>query len=173
MPRQKHIRKANKTVLIVGEGATEVAFLQHLSRLFNRRECGVTCTIRNANGKGPEHILKHTQRLAGSIRYDHRVAFLDNDIPIPDKDKSKAKSQGIEILLSDHCIEYFLLRLLGESPPNETKACKRLMKQSGMDPLKSACYEARFPKSLLEQQQKHFPTLRRLIGIMSGACLRP
>lgn len=168
MPRQKNIRKTNKTVLIVGEGATEVAFLQHLSRLFNRRECGVTCTIRNANGKGPEHILRHTQRLAGSIPYDHRVAFLDNDVPIPDKDKSKAKSQGIEILLSDHCIEYFLLRLLGKSPPNETKSCKRMIKNLGIDLLNSADYEKHFTKPVLEQQQDRFPTLRRLIEIMSG-----
>lgn len=47
------------------------------------------------------------------------------------------------------------------------------MKQSGMDPLNSACYEARFTKLLLEQQRNHFQTLRRLIEILSGARLRP
>ena len=177
--RSRHIRthqrtrKTNQTVLIVGEGDAEVAFLTHLSRLFNTRDCGVTCTIRNAHGKGPEHILMRPKRLAGPIQYDHLAAFLDNDIPLPDDAWIKAHAPGVEALVSEHCIEFFLLRLLGESPPNETKACKRMMKQSGMNLLNSACYEARFPKSVLEQQRDRFPTLRRLIEIMSGARLRP
>ena len=170
---QKRTRKTNKTVLIVGEGDAEVAFLTHLKHLFNARDSGISCTIRNAHGKGPERILKLPKRLAGPIQYDHLAAFLDNDIPLPNDAWIKAHAHDVEALVSEHCIEFFLLRLLGESPPNETKACKRMMKQSGMNLLNSACYEARFPKSVLEQQRDRFPTLRRLIEILSGARLRP
>lgn len=170
---QKRTRKTNQTVLIVGEGDAEIAFLTHLKHLFNARDSGLSCTIRNAHGKGPERILKLPKRLAGSIQYDHLAVFLDTDIPLPNDAWIKVNAPGVEALVSEHCIEFFLLRLLGESPPHETKACKRLMKQSGMDLLNASWYEARFTKSVLEQQRDRFPTLRRLIEILSGARLHP
>lgn len=104
---QKRTRKTNQTVLIVGEGDAEVAFLKHLSRLFHTRDCGVTCTIRNVHGKGPERILMRPKRLAGPIQYDHLAAFLDTDIPLPNDAWIKAHASGVEVLVSEHCIEFF------------------------------------------------------------------
>lgn len=55
--RPKKVRRAEATVLIVGEGDTEVALLNYLKSLYNMRNCGVSVTIRNAHGHGPENVI--------------------------------------------------------------------------------------------------------------------
>ena len=50
-------RQARKTVLVVGEGHSEVAFLRHLKSLYAPRSCGVAVNISNAHGKGPAHVI--------------------------------------------------------------------------------------------------------------------
>lgn len=51
-----------KTLLVVGEGETEVAFLSYLKRVYCQGENTVKVTVRNAYGKGPEHVLDHAHR---------------------------------------------------------------------------------------------------------------
>gem|GEM_PF-2578925 len=46
--------KASRTLLIVGEGRHEEAFLNHLKQLYVPRGCGLSVTIKNARGKGRE-----------------------------------------------------------------------------------------------------------------------
>ena len=53
----KRIRHTRSTLLVVGEGDTEVAFLRHLRVIFCSACKGVEVTIRNAYGKGPENVI--------------------------------------------------------------------------------------------------------------------
>ena len=46
------IWKAQRTLLIVGEGRHEEAFLNHVKQLYAPRGCGLSVTIKNARGKG-------------------------------------------------------------------------------------------------------------------------
>jgi len=51
-------RKTYRTLLLVGEGATEVAFLKHVKSLFVPRDAGLKVTIKDAHGKGANHRSK-------------------------------------------------------------------------------------------------------------------
>ena len=83
MARKQH--QVRKTLLIVGEGDSEEAFLKHLRELYCSGGSGVAVTVRNAHGKGPENVIDHAARQARIYSYDARAALLDTDIPWTDK----------------------------------------------------------------------------------------
>lgn len=68
MVRKQH--RVRKTLLIVGEGDSEEAFLKHLRDLYCSGGSGVAVTVRNAHGKGPENVIDHAARLARIYSYD-------------------------------------------------------------------------------------------------------
>jgi len=73
------IWKAQRTLLIVGEGRHEVAFLNHLKHLYVPRGCGLSVTIKNARGKGALHVINWTARQIANVDYDAVAALLDTD----------------------------------------------------------------------------------------------
>ena len=54
--------KVQRTLLIVGEGGAEEAFLKHVKHLYVPRGCGLIVTIKNARGKGAQHVINWTAR---------------------------------------------------------------------------------------------------------------
>jgi hypothetical protein len=114
-PRKPKPREARKTVLLIGEGDTEVFFLKHIMKLYNSRGCGVACTVRCAHGKGPEHILALPSRCEKTADYDHKAVLLDSDIPLPEKNEAEARSQGSSCCYPRHvskgyCLAYCVYR---------------------------------------------------------------
>ena len=165
MARRHRPRRAQRTVLLVGEGDTDVAFLKHLKGLYNVRNCGVACTIRNAHGRGPEHVLDYTERQSRTADYDRKAAFLDTDIPWPQRMRKRAGQKYIELLPSEPCLEGFLLRILGQQVPALSNECKTLLRDMN---LKShSCYEEHFPRELLDRRKVKIETLERLIRLLS------
>jgi len=62
MVRLRKKYRVRKTLLIVGEGDSEEAFLKHLRELYCSDGAGVAVTVRNAHGKGPEHVINHAAK---------------------------------------------------------------------------------------------------------------
>lgn len=172
-PRKPKPREARKTVLLIGEGDTEVFFLKHIMKPYNSRGCGVACTVRCAHGKGPEHILALPSRCEKTADYDHKAVLLDSDIPLPEKNEAEARSQGVELLLSTPCLEGLLLGILRLPLPNNSRQCKRAIKQLSIDLLRRDSYQRYFPKSLLDDRRGEVLTLQRVIEIASGTKLFP
>ncbi|MEI8172085.1 MAG: hypothetical protein WCH07_01225 [Deltaproteobacteria bacterium] len=52
-------RKPNWTMLAVGEGETERAFLQFLKSLYNKRDDGISIKVNYAGGGDPECVIDH------------------------------------------------------------------------------------------------------------------
>jgi len=101
------------TVLLVGEGKTEVAFLSHLKSLYIQRNCGIKLTIKNAHGKGPEYIVDFAVRQRSNAAYDRVAVLLDTDLTWSEAVKKRARKNRLVLLGSDPCIEGFLLKILG------------------------------------------------------------
>jgi hypothetical protein len=55
------IWKAQRTLLLVGEGYHEEAFLSHVKQIYAPRGCGLAVTIKNAHGKGAMHVIDWTE----------------------------------------------------------------------------------------------------------------
>lgn len=128
MVRKKAKRTQRKTLLVVGEGYTEVAFLNYLKGLYCRDKLGAHVTVKNAHGKGPENIVQTAIREQRRGQYDKVAAVLDTDIPWRDRLEKEAREHLVELIGNSPCVEALFLRLLGELVPDDTAACKMKIK---------------------------------------------
>lgn len=119
------IWKAQRTLLIVGEGRHEEAFLNHLKQLYVPRGCGLTVTIKNARGKGALHVIEWTIRQIANADFDTVATLLDTDTGWDTKAESLAKRRKIQVLKSEPCFEAMMLRLIGKPAVSDAHALKK------------------------------------------------
>ena len=167
--RVKKRRQQRVTLLAVGEGDCDAAFLKHLKGLYCSDKQGVNITVRNAHGKGPEHVVDFTHRQLGD--YSKRVAFLDTDIPWTDVVHKHARKSKIELVGSEPCLEGLLLRILGEPVREcvESKTLKRQLRElTGKNMTEHEHYAAQFSREIIEAARGRIGTLDRLICHFEG-----
>ncbi len=162
--------QVRKTLLIIGEGDSEEAFLRHLRDLYCSGGTGVAVTVRNAHGKGPENVIDQAARQAKIYSYDARVALLDTDIPWTDKLKKHARKAKIDMVGSIPCFEGLLLSILGKRPDAQCADCKKSIQQLlGMDLTERQSYGKHFSKVVLDGARKTVKELDQLIAFYEGA----
>ncbi|MCL4315541.1 MAG: RloB domain-containing protein [Gammaproteobacteria bacterium] len=162
-----------KTVLLVGEGHSEKAFLEHLKSLYISRGCGVHVTIRNAYGKGPEHVIEKVTRYARNADFKLKAALLDEDIPWSPQIIQYAKRNRVSLIGSSPCLEGFLLKILNQPVPDVCKTCKdKLHPQLPGKPTLSSSYAGLFSKASLETRRSVIEDLENLIKILTGGAGR-
>ena len=89
-------RSVSHTVLLVGEGTTEQAFLRYIKSLYISRGCGVGVTIRNAHGKGPDHVVDYAIRPCRNAAYDQVVVLLDTDLEMSAVVRRRARTRKVQ-----------------------------------------------------------------------------
>ncbi len=155
------------TILLIGEGTTEKAFLLHLKSLYVIRGCGIKATIRTAHGKGPDHVVRHTARVCRNASFDQVVVLLDTDIEMSATIKRKAKSNKIRVIGSTPCFEGLLLRILGEHVPSTSKQCKAQMGKKLPERLtRQEDYQSKFSRELLDARRDDVPELGALLDCL-------
>jgi hypothetical protein len=114
MPRQqRHVSLT--TLLIVGEGSDDKAFIDHVKSLFYRRQSGRKITVKAGDGGSPGNIITHASRAYRSEDYNQRYLVLDADIPPTADDERNARAAGYQIILwRPQCLEGALLDVLNE-----------------------------------------------------------
>ena len=120
MRHKKHSRAVARTVLIVGEGDAEVAFLRYLKELYVARGSGVAVTIKNAHGKGALNVVDCAIRQSMSVQFDQVAALLDTDTDWTDAARKKAKQGKVHVLPCNPCLEALLLSLKDELTEGRT-----------------------------------------------------
>lgn len=155
-----------RTLLLVGEGDTEVAFLQHVKALYAPRGSGLKVTVRNAHGKGAKHVVEWTSRQIGE--FDAKAVLLDTDQDWSDAVAKKAKTARIVVLKSEPLCEALLLRLLGQSDAGDSKTLKaRLAPFVRNDALCAENYADRFDKVCLEAGRIREPAIDGLLTLLA------
>ncbi|MFA0412286.1 RloB domain-containing protein [Vibrio renipiscarius] len=169
MARNKTKRVLKKTLLIVGEGEAEKAFLQYLRSLYATGNPKVS--IKSAGGKGPKNVITEAISTKDATGYDSAVTLLDTDLLWPRQLVKKAEGKKIVLIGSEPCFEGFLLDILNEArpTPNESCFCKKKMHGllNGKETEKET-YAALFPKDLLDQRKDKLEQLKILINLISG-----
>ena len=80
MPRkQRHVSLT--TLLIVGEGSDDKAFIDYLKSVFLQRHGGRKVTVKAGDGGSPGNIITHASRAYQAEEYNQRYLVLDADIP--------------------------------------------------------------------------------------------
>ena len=160
-------RAARHTILLVGEGTTDSAFLKHIKSLYISRGCGVSAKVHNARGKGPDHVVDQAIKQRQNAAYDRVVALLDADLEMSTAAHRRTKSKKIQIIRAEPCLEGLLLKILGEYVPATSADCKARVGDTLPARLTSPeDYQANFPKDLLDERCDDVPELGRLLDYL-------
>jgi hypothetical protein len=124
MSKLKKFRVQKKTLLLVGEGYDDEAFLKYLKSILVLRNAGLEVKIKNAKGKGAKHVIEWTIKQAAIADYDKVAALFDTDTDWTPAVEKQAKKHKVLLLKSDPCFEAMMLRLLGITPDLNSKNLK-------------------------------------------------
>jgi len=161
--------KANRTLLIVGEGRAEEAFIKHLKQIYISRGCGLSVTVKNARGKGAKHIVEWTVRQMANAEFDKVAVLLDTDKDWSPSVAAKARRKKVIILTSDPCFEAVLLRALGKYPVGDAKALKKaIAPYLKGDATKSENYREYFSDEQLKVARTREATIDELLVMLDS-----
>jgi hypothetical protein len=167
MPPKK--RSLRFTLLVVGEGDSEVAFLKHLRSLYCTNQEGVSVTVMNAHGKGPGNVISTAIGHRRNRQFDKALAMLDTDLVWVKKDIEAARKAGIVLVGSSPCLEGLLLQILGRPVPEASAHCKGAVGKIGAGDITDvSAYTDLWPKHVLEQARRTISKLDLLLQHFEG-----
>lgn len=161
---------AQETILLVGEGADEEAFLKHVKGQAEVRGTGRAYKVQSATGGSPVAVLDWTLKQTQIVHYDEVHVLLDNDTIISggyELSVQKYKEDhGFGVLVSRECLEDLLLRVV-KAKGNKSRGAKwRLESLLGAggatDP---SSYLANFRMSVLKKARNTEATIDELLKI--------
>ena len=166
-------RAVKETLLIVGEGDAEIAFVRFVKRMY-ADSLGRAVQEHNAKGKGGRNVLETALRRANSNRaYDKVVLLLDTDTDWDDACRARARRARIgrrgkiDVIESDPCLEAWLLKVLGVEIEGDTRHMKREFRQyAGCDAHDPAWMERLLNPTVLNQARARVPQLAELMNHM-------
>ena len=155
-----------KTLLAVGEGKADAAFLKYLREIYCSSGKGVKVTVRNANGRGPGNVIGTAIGALRISTYDKKLCLLDTDLVWMSKNTKDAKRKKIQLIGSTPCLEGMLLLELGKTVPITSNDCKRLLMEiTGRDMYNSEDYAANFPYDQLQYARTFIKELDKLLHL--------
>ena len=127
----------------------------------------MSATIRNAHGKGPDHVVDYAIRQCRNADYDRIAALLDTDLEMSETVRKRARAKKIQIIGSTPCIEGLLLKILGEHVPATSDQCKgRISRTLPARLTYPDDYQANFPREFLDGRRGEVPELGSLLDCL-------
>lgn len=165
---KKIIKRPIKEILIiVGEGETEVAFINHLRSLYGVGSPKITA--KSAGGKGPSNVIDDA---IGTLTYsgcDRVAALLDTDLAWPKTKKDAAKKKKIILIGSNPCVEGLFIAILNKNIPETSEECKKqFLPLLDGNPTNKDSYKIIFTKSILDAARERVSELDLLIKLITG-----
>ena len=174
--RAKPTRASKTTVLIVGEGPTEKAFLQFIKELYIMRDADIVVKVECGSGGAPCSVVQRAIRLRGSRAYDKCFVLFDADLPLETDGKLKhrmKKKPSVGILNATPCIEGLFLAILRYPNFSQKSAtsdnCKREFEASYLSAEKKMdkrAYASHFSKEVLDRIRKDITELDAILKAM-------
>ncbi|MBU4251837.1 MAG: hypothetical protein KKC39_08410 [Candidatus Omnitrophica bacterium] len=168
-------RKTKTTVLIVGEGGKDKAFLRHLQDIYVSREDNIAVKVECGAGGSPRSIIEKSIRLRDVRAYDRCVVVLDADRVLETDGKLKKRMKEkppIEIIWVIPCMEALCLEIIEHPNFTRSKARVDLCKHefSSYIPVdrqtEKHFYARIFPKTMLDYRRAAIQDLDAILTIM-------
>jgi hypothetical protein len=164
-------RHVQRTLLVVCEGDTEMAFFQHLRANVLGRGAGVHLKCANAHGKGGFHVLDEAIRRRRTSRaFDGVGALLDTDTDWGDAQRARARREHIVVFESTPCIEIELMRIAGirvTQAAGHARAIKQhFEREFGAPAHHEQLYVRRFGQSVLAEARDNSPWLDAILRFL-------
>lgn len=158
-------KRVKKTVIIVGEGPTEKAFLEYLGQFYIKRNSGISVKIQAATGGSPECILSKTIKLE---QYDSKAILMDTDKEWSPSLIKKAQQKKIKLIGSQPCIEGLILEILERNVPYESKNCKDSCSELFRGKLTNKeTYKEQLSSEWIEQKRQDISTLNEILTLFT------
>jgi hypothetical protein len=167
-------RRVRETLLVVGEGDAEVAFVRHLKRVYGE-VLGRSVQEINAHGKGGKHVLDTARRRANNREHDKVVLLLDTDTDWSDVERAKARNSRVgrrgrlDVIECDPCLEACLLNILNIATEGDTRHMKRMFKVEIGYEAHEAVWLGRLNRAVLDGARERVPQLAALMNHMGIA----
>lgn len=169
MKKSNPRRAVLRTVLLVGEGYAEIAFIQHLKLLYVGRGSGLVVTVKNAYGKGALHVVEVAIRQSRNAAFDVKAALLDTDTGWDEKTRTLARKAKVQIVPCSPCLEAMLLALHSDVHQAQPTAYfkQAFENKFGKPANNTALYAKYFPKEILEKARVNSPVLESLLALLT------
>ncbi len=162
---KREVRRTKPTILFIGEGKTEVAFIRHLKSLY-QAERSPPVRVDTQDGHDAGRILRTALRRSETEARDAIVCLYDLDKALPTGDLNKAKRKKLVLIGSQPCIEGFMLDILDKARPHLTRDCKHKMHPLlGGKETDHNSYR-RFTREILEQRRLLLPNLDLILRLI-------
>lgn len=167
-------RRVRETLLVVGEGDAEVAFVRHVKRVYGDA-LGRSVQEINAHGKGGKHVLDTARRRANNRDHDKVVLLLDSDTDWSDTERAKARSSRVgkrgrlDVIESTPCFEACLLKILGVETEGDTRHMKRLFKETAGCEAHETDWLRKLSRAVIDEARERVPQLAALLNHMGIA----
>jgi hypothetical protein len=152
-PRKNSRAVLHSTLLVVGEGADDRAFISHMKQLFCPRGSGQSVKVESGDGGSAGNIITNAIRSYRDSGYDRRLLLLDADLPPTPQERKRAEHAGYAIILwAPQSLEGALLETLGEAvQPHETsqQLKQRLHPRLAARHTEATAYAVLFTRELL------------------------
>lgn len=112
-PKKKPKRVLRRTLLVTGEGAAEVKFVEHLRATYTRDRVGHSVSVKDAGGKGASNVVTSAIRNQKNVPHDVACAVLDTDAGWDESVAARARRAGIHVIQACPCLEALLLDIFG------------------------------------------------------------
>lgn len=166
-PGKKQRKVQLATLLAVGEGPADKAFINHLKEMYSQNT-GQKVKVEAEDGGSPASMIRNVIRKHRHEAFDRRILLLDEDVPITEGDVAKATKANIELIISTPvCLEGMLLTVIHQQVPEGASAqrCKDILhpQLSGKE-TKRESYRELFPKPVINATDKNeIVRLRKLM----------
>jgi len=163
-------RRANKTLLIFGEGFSEEIFLKYLRGIYSFNK-NVAITIKRGKGGTPYNVVLDADKLHAD--FDRKIVIVDNDKSKTEIQKARkiAKEKNIELIENTPCLESLFINILDKKYNQNSNWFKHEFESKYLDRKKRDEmdeYSKLFPKKLLDKKQTEIPELKKIISVMEG-----
>lgn len=162
MSKQKRKRVVEQKCFLYGEGPSEKHWLQHLKNLYGKKSGSIK--IDCDSGGSPKNVIAEMAKVVVFPEYPRKIVIVDTDRGVEEILKAKtyidAKGFGIEIITSERCLEYELLKILHRPCAIKDKYNSRALKKDLgkiLGDFDEENLKKIFPKELLEHERKNNP----------------
>ena len=168
-PSQEGRCRLKRTVLLVGEGPMDWAFLRHVVGCFVHRDSPVAAKVEHAHGGDPSEVIIRARNLLRQRAYDRCIVLMDTDRPWPASLPSNIGRTPVTFLGAKPAIEGLLLHILehpGITINTTSSECKRMLHRDYVDEKRRTdpiAYERLFTRDLLINRQSSCPALDTIL----------
>lgn len=161
------VRAVRETVLIVGGGYAEEAFLKHLKSLYTSKAAGRSLTVGNARGGRAVDVVAEAGRIGRRLPHKILVALFDAALDSKGSATKVAQKNKIVAVSCDPCLEAVLLRLHGDLTERDTAGHKGAFAHRFGSPAHDpAVYALHFPQELLNSTRASCQQLDELLRLL-------